>query len=132
MLEDIKRAVTGAVNGPEDWGLDQQLEFDDEEENWLTHSFSEPASTPPRHAHPQMGGSTDYYIGLVRASIESNGKFGDHKIPTHWLRMILAGLEGKDRGIEPMLTEPRTEEPSLQSEDSRLGPATYLDIFPGQ
>ena len=130
MLDDIKRAVTGSVRGPEDWGLDQQLVFDDEE-NWLSYHRDEPASTPS-HTSMLMGVNTDYYIGLVKASIESNGNFGDHKIPTYWLRMILAGLEGRDMGIEPMLTEPRPEEPTPEAERPSLTPATYLDIFPSQ
>ena len=64
-------------------------------------------------------------LDMVRAAIAQGGRFGDHEIPVPWLRMMLAGLEGRsidqDAAWEGIAAPPR-KDPVEES-------PTYQELF---
>jgi hypothetical protein len=68
---------------------------------------------------------TKMQVELVRAAIAQGGRFGDHEIPIPWLRMMLAGLEGRpidqDAAWEGLAAPPR-KDPVEES-------PTYQELF---
>ena len=71
---------------------------------------------------------TDYYKGIVRTAIENRGRYGDHRIPVPWLRMILAGLESRD--IDPDLLWYEADVGSAATPGAE-GPS-YEELFPSE
>ena len=128
MIEGIRRMVGSA--GKSDWDVNQLIEpeteadFESQEmEPTEVHTPSELRSEPPES-------DTDYYVNLVKASIDQNGKFGKQMIPVPWLRMTLAGLEGRPTRVEDMWTGPRSEEPAWENGPSAgLGRPPFEAIF---
>lgn len=110
MLSDVKRVVAGSVKGTRGWDLDQQLIFEEDDDEWLPDKQQRPSFGPPDGTANLVSGDANYYIGLVKASIEADGRLGDHRISVHWLRMILQGLEGQDVGVDYLLNTPRSKE----------------------
>ena len=65
-------------------------------------------------------------VELIRAAIALGGRFGDHEIPMPWLRMTLAGLEGRPIDQEAMwegIAAPPRKDPVEES-------PTYQELFP--
>ena len=119
------------ADSAKEWDLDQGLE--PEEEFQVPESVGVLKSMDPSANHYDPSGEQDYYEGIVKASISHGGKYGVHEIPVSWLRVILAGLEGKDVGIDPMLVDPRTDGPALDSimAQGAAGPS-YTSVFPAE
>ena len=90
-----------------------------------TPVYTSTPATPPGYS-PEACSLTDYYKGVVSSALENGGMYGGHHIPISWLRLILAGLEG--RPIEPeamwYAADPGAQ-PNQQS-----GVPTFEDLFP--
>jgi hypothetical protein len=111
---------------------------DDEEPQWTperelheTEKIEEGADQQTEHRGyfvPYDIGAVQRQVEMIRAAIGQGGKFGDHEIPVPWLRMMLAGLEGRAidqdtmwEGIASPLRNDLVEESP-----------TYRELFPSR
>lgn len=88
---------------------------------------SEEQAEPERRGYfvPYDTDMVQMQVELVKAAIAQGGRFGDHEIPMPWLRMMLAGLEGRpmdqDAAWEGIAAPPR-KDPVEES-------PTYQELF---
>ncbi len=125
MIGRIRRMLarsSGDAKEEEDWSLETEL--DEGPEPKEDDSPKTEADFEPVPEITEEG--SDYYTNLIKASIAAGGKFGEREIPIQWLRMILAGLEGRDGGIEVLLMERRAETLDLPESINMPGQAPPL------
>ena len=116
--------------GSSDWDVNQLLEPETEADFESLQMESTEVQTPSELRSESPESNTDYYVNLVKASIAHDGRLGSHTIPIPWLRMTLAGLEGRLTRVEDMWNGPRSGEPGWQTEPSGdLGRPPFDDIF---
>ena len=126
MLEEFRRVVGGTEDGSSRWDINLGLDTEDTEEPATEENTPENLDEGNNVYDPTS--ETDYYTSLVRASIAAGGKHAGQEISVNWLRMILAGLEGRDASIDQMLWDPRYERP----EPDDLAPAPFAEVFPAR
>lgn len=126
MLEEFRRVVGGSEDGSSRWDINLGLDAEDTEESLPEDNALENQDEGQNFYDPTK--ETDFYSSLVRASIAAGGKHAGQKISINWLRMILAGLEGRDASIDLMLFDPRYE----QHEPGDLAPAPFAEVFPAR
>lgn len=128
MIEGIRRMVSSSGGG-DPWDADRELEpevkvdFEFPVENTIMVS-------PIRKVHsfsPKTLGEVEFQKKLVQSALEHGGRFDSYAISISWLRMIMAGLEG--RPIEPEEAWRDVEAPDpddfLQNLES-----SYQKLFP--
>jgi hypothetical protein len=127
MIEGLKRAVGKSTL--QDWALDDPVE-DESLEEVEQESLSVEVRAPTEATFRPSGHESDYYVNLIRASLEMKGKFGNQSIPTHWLRMTLAGLEGRHLPVQTMWDRERSDN-NLNEDGSPQRPehSGYDDLF---
>jgi hypothetical protein len=132
MIGGIKRIVKSPGRGGDPWDADQELkpeveaDFEFSVENTVLVS-------PTRVAHwytYNYPSEVEYQRNLVRTAIGQGGKFHDHEMPLPWLRMILAGLEG--RSIEPDQVWGENQTPDPMEPPKGPAPQSYYDLFPAE
>ncbi len=130
MIDGIRRRL-GKSAEKDPWDADQELKPELEENTELpTDTAVLVAAT---HAvgrfSPSDVNARDHYKSLVITAIQNGGKYGSHRIPVPWLRMILAGLEYKH--IEPEMMWYGVEAGASGSELLPEIPS-YEDLFPSE
>ena len=127
MIDGIRRRLSKPAS-KDPWDADQELQPEEVASELPTDAavFLAARSVSPGYS-PEDGDSNAYYRGIVRTAIENGGRYGDHKIPIPWLRMILAGLESRYIDPETMWYEveegPVAQIPEIPS---------YEDLFPSE
>ncbi len=126
MIDGIRRRLKSGDS--ETWDLDEELHPEVEESSDIPTDTAVlvAATEVAPSSSPSEINTGDYYKSLVKTAIDNGGKYGDHRIPIPWLRMVLAGLEWKRVDPESMwygfeaasLGEPLGEIPA------------YTDLFP--
>lgn len=127
MIGSIGRRFTRSIER-DPWDLSQELEPEVDEASELPTDaaiiLATTSVTPG--SYPHDNDPVDYYKNIVRTALDNGGKYGDHRIPIPWLRMILAGLES--RPMDPELMWYEVDADSLASISNEM--LAYGDIFP--
>ena len=126
MIEGHKRAVGKSAD--QDWALDDPVEDQTIEDVEQESDFVESPAQTEATFQPSNRDS-DYFVSLIRASLDMKGKFGNLAIPEHWLRMTLSGLEGKHVAVQTMWDTKSDKQ--LQEDESLQRPehSGYEDLF---
>jgi hypothetical protein len=100
MISELRRRLVRS-DGIERWDANQRLDRDLERVTELPEDRAVLPITTSLTFRPSIDNitMTDYCTGLVKAAITQGGAHDQYQMPVPWLRMILAGLEGKP--IEP-------------------------------
>ncbi|MBI3860240.1 MAG: hypothetical protein HY296_08455 [Thaumarchaeota archaeon] len=124
MLSRIRQMVGRTTEGT-DWTL--QAELDAPEPETPPTAPSPILPEIPNQAEYDPNSNTDHYADLVRLSIDQGGKLGKHEIPVGWLRMTLAGLEGRSLSVEEMWEFECSDSENVSQDGPRL---PYDELFP--
>jgi hypothetical protein len=128
MMEGIRRFGRGSMRGGDRWDIDQELEPESEADFEFPGEkkvLVSQAKLLPRFTSSHSSG-VEYQRNLVLTALDQGGKFGSHRISLPWLRMILAGLEGRNISPEAVwegVEMPDPVQPRGQS-------TSYYDLFP--
>jgi hypothetical protein len=128
MMGGIRHILTGPIKADSRWDIDQELEIekDDDVAEQASGTDSSFAASPIRDPIPEKpGAQADYYAELVRASIAGGGKYGGRRISMRWLRMTLAGLEGRHVDVEEMWEAEAPEPPLPEVQPSSIRHRPY-------
>jgi len=103
------------LRGADAWDMDQQLEVEDGDEAEVSVSPGGSPESPSSQPQAKTQNNRGYYEDLIRAAIEGGGRLGGYEIRMKWLKVTLAGLEGRDASLE------ETQD-TYQSEDEASHP----------
>lgn len=126
MIGIFKRAFRGTDEEEPSWDVEEELP---EPKPVETHrdQVGELPSTGRRGVFvPYDTDVVQRQVELIRAALAQGGRFGDHEIPVPWLRMMLAGLEGRPTDQDAIwegIASPPRKEPVEES-------PTYQELFP--
>jgi hypothetical protein len=128
MIDGIRRRLRGSTT-VDQWDADRFLNPEREETTVLPTAapVMVVANRGSGYYAPDDASTPDYFKSIVRTALENGGKYGGHRIPVPWLRMILAGLES--RHIDPEMLWYMTE-PWDGAGESLDGIPSYSDLFP--
>ncbi len=132
MIDGIRRRFAKSTD-KDPWDTEQ--EFEPEAEIEESEVSELPTDTAVMLAATRISPSSttndvdsgEYYKNILKTAIQNGGKYGEHQIPTPWLRMILAGLEW--RHIDPELMWYGFD-PSTPGIENLPKIPSYEDLFP--
>jgi hypothetical protein len=123
LIGRIRRVFRGPQDEELSWNPDEPFEDTLEADAGpATEVVFEPSPLGGVFA-PSSTNEVERQAELVRAAMAQGGKCGDHEIPIPWLRMTLAGLEGRAIDVDamwegvasPVCMDPVEESPAYQS-----------------
>lgn len=129
MIGRIKRAITKSVEDDPHWDLDSAFGGDEhhDTESWNDTELPDIDKGDGVFA-PDTLTEVERQANLIRVAMQHGGKFGTHEIPLPWLRMTLAGLEGRAIDVDEMWEGIASPYPGDLASDSE--PRSYRILFP--